>query len=48
MVTPRGTPSSTSVGPSAPSAMRPSALSATSAVTTHSPVLRQRASGTSV
>jgi hypothetical protein len=48
MVTPKGTPTSTSIGPSAPRAMRPSALSATSAVTTHLPVLRQRPSGTSV
>ena len=48
MVTPRATPTSTSVGASAPRAIRPRAASATSAVTTHLPVLRQRPSGTSV
>jgi hypothetical protein len=36
------------VGASAPRATRPKAVRATSAVTTHLPVLRQRPSGTSV
>src|SRR5215211_5563949 len=45
-VTPRATPTSTSVGASAPRAMRLSATSATSPVTTHLPLLRQRPSGT--
>ena len=42
------TPTSTSVGASAPKAIRPSAVRATSAATTHLPVLRQRPSGTNV
>jgi hypothetical protein len=48
MVTPRATPTSTSAGPSAPSAIRPMAFRVTRTVTTHLPVLRQRPSGTSV
>jgi hypothetical protein len=48
MVTPMATATSTSVGPSAPRATRPSAVRATSAAATHLPVLRQRPSGTSV
>jgi hypothetical protein len=37
---------STSVGASAPNAMRPSAVKATSPAATHLPLLRQRPSGT--
>jgi hypothetical protein len=48
MVTPRAAPTSTSVGASAPNAMRPTAVRAISAVTTHLPVFRQRPSGTNV
>jgi hypothetical protein len=42
------TPTSTSVGASAPRATRPTAVRASSAAATHLPVLRQRPSGTSV
>ena len=47
-VTPRATPTSTSVRASAPRAMRLSPASATSPVTTHLPLFRQRPSGTRV
>src|SRR6266511_2480070 len=48
MVTPMPTPTSASLGASAPDAIRATATSVTSAATTHLPVLRQRPSGTSV
>jgi hypothetical protein len=47
MVTPMAAPTSTSVGASAPSAIRPSPVSATSPAASHLPRLRERPSGTS-
>jgi len=48
MVTPRATPTRTSVGASAPSPILPMAFTAISPVTTHLPAFRQRPSGTIV
>jgi hypothetical protein len=48
IVTAMPTPTSTSVGASTPSAILATATTATRAVATHLPVLRQRPSGTSV